>query len=158
MVRSHWTRKQRRAGAALDVELLADTTAATDDELTAAWRRSVLQVTLAALDEQQRSQPGNVFGTLLRLRIDHPDDDGEQLTARLAEATGRSFRAEAVRQQLRRARLRFAQLLVEEIARGLSEPTPERIEDELTETGLMEYVRDFLPPDWRTRGQLRGEA
>jgi RNA polymerase sigma factor (sigma-70 family) len=157
MVRSHWARKQRREGP-VDPTWLAATAAdvsPADIELTAAWRRSVLQVTLSALDQHQRSHAGNVFGTLLRLRIDHPDDDSEQLAARLSAVVGRPFRADAARQQLRRARLRFAQLLVEELARGLSDPTPARLEEELNETGLMEYVRDFLPPDWRTRGELR---
>jgi RNA polymerase sigma factor (sigma-70 family) len=156
MVRSHWSRSQRRAGC-VDPAQLADAAAEapSDAELTAAWRRSVLQVTLSALDEHERSHAGNVFGTLLRLRMEHPDDDSEQLAARLSEVVGRPVRADAARQQLRRARLRFAQLLVEELARGLDDPTPERLEDELNEIGLMEYVRDFLPPDWRTRGELR---
>ena len=90
---------------------------------------------------------------VLRLRIEHPEDDSEQLAARLMEAAGRPFRADALRQQFA-DRLRFAQLLVEEMACGLDDPTPERVEEDLCEVGLMEYVRDFLPPDWRSRGQL----
>ena len=46
-------------------------------------------------------------------------------------------------------------LLTEEIARCLDDPTPERVEEELAESGLLEYVRDFLSPAWRTRGELR---
>ena len=78
------------------------------------------------------------------LRADHPDDDSEQQAARLSQATGKTFRADAARQQLRRARARFAELLLEEIARTLDQPTPERVQEELIELGLMDYVRDFL--------------
>ena len=98
---------------------------------------------------------GNVSYTLLRLRARYPDDDTGQLAGRLAGAVGRDYQLAAVRQQLRRARLRFAQLLVEEVSRSLDEPTPDRVEQELVDTGLMEYIRDFLPSDWRETGQLR---
>jgi RNA polymerase sigma-70 factor (ECF subfamily) len=126
-----------------------------EEELDAAWRRSLLDMTLSALDEHQRTHSGNIFGTLMRLRIANPEDDAEQLAARLAEATGRTLRLDALRQQLRRARLRFGQLLLEELARSMNDPTPQRVEEELCETGLMEYVRDLLPADWRTRGMLQ---
>ena len=75
--------------------------------------------------------------------------------AKALQAAGKRFRADAVRQQLRRARLRFAELLVQEVARGIDDPTPARLEEELIDVGLMEYVRDFLPADWRTTGELR---
>src|SRR5215467_9141490 len=118
-----------------------------DDQLLATWRRSLLDMTWSALEEYQRAHKGSVSFTLLRLRADFPDDDSEQLAARLSDVLGRKVRADAVRQQLRRARLRFAQLLLEEVARGLDDPTPERVEEELVEIGLMDYVGDFLPPD-----------
>jgi len=159
MVRTSWSRKQRRAGVDLDVSQVPAAEGrqehGSDQEWNAGWQRSVLQVTWGALEAYERSHPGTVAWTLLRLRSEHPDDDSAQLAARLSQATGRTFRADAMRQQLRRARLRFAELLVEEIARGLDNPTPERVEDELIEVGLMEYVRGFLPPDWRSKGELR---
>jgi hypothetical protein len=49
--------------------------------------------------------------TLLRLRADHPDHTSDQLAARFSSATGQTVRADAVRQKLRRARLRFADLV-----------------------------------------------
>jgi DNA-directed RNA polymerase specialized sigma24 family protein len=158
LVRTYWSRKQRRAGKDVDVARLADAGAPdplSEAEWTARWQRSVLQLTWSALEAHQRAHPESIAWTLLRLRVDHPDDDSTRLAARLSEAVGRTVRPTALRQQLRRARLRFAQLLIEEIARGLDDPTPERVEEELGDIGLMEYVRDFLPPDWRQRGELR---
>jgi RNA polymerase sigma-70 factor (ECF subfamily) len=158
MVRTYWTRKHRRSGVNLDVEQIAQADEdddPADQEWIAAWRHSVLDKAWAALEHYQLSHKGSVSFTLLRLRVDHPDDDSERLAARLSEALGRKVRPEAARQQLHRARLRFAQLLLEEVARLLDNPTPERVEEELIEIGLIEYVRDFLPDDWRTRGELK---
>ncbi len=125
-----------------------------DDDWVAAWRRAVLEHAWSAMEEFERTHSGNLSHTVLRMRADHPEEDSDALATRLSEATRRRFRADAVRQQLRRARLRFAQLVVEEIAGSMDDPTPERVEEELLAVGLMEYVRDFLPPDWRTRGEL----
>ena len=55
---------------------------------------------------------------------------------------------------LRRARLRFAEALVDEVACGLADPTPARVAEELASLGLLEYVKDFLPEDWASKGQL----
>jgi hypothetical protein len=112
-------------------------------------------MTWRALESYQATTSGSVAYTLLRLRTDFPDDDSAALADRLTAASGKSFNAAGARQQLRRARLRFAQLLVEEIARGLPHPSPEAVEEELASLGLMEYVREFLPDDWREKGELR---
>jgi len=57
-------------------------------------------------------------------------------------------RADQARQQLRRARVRFAECLVAEVADGIEVPTIERIEDELSHLGLLDRIRDVLPSDW----------
>ena len=76
------------------------------------------------------------------------------LAARVSERTGQPLKADAFRKQLSRARRFFAGLLIDEVAQGLQERTPERVEEELVDLGLMPFVRDFLPPDWRSRGTL----
>ena len=111
-------------------------------------------MTWARLEAYKRTHPGSVAWTLLRLRTENPDYDSDQLANRLTQATGRPIRAEATRQQLRRARVRFAEHLLEELAWSLDDPTPANVEDELIELGLMDYVRGFLPTDWREKGAL----
>jgi len=159
MVRNFWSRQKRRKKRNIDVEDLATIEQRQDDLAESAWlstwQNSVLGLAWQTLQQYQNSIPGNVSYTLLRLRADHPDVDTVNLTERLAEATGRSHRPDAVRQKLRRARLRFAQLLIEEVAASIDDPSPERVEEELADIGLIEYVRDFLPADWRQIGQLR---
>jgi RNA polymerase sigma factor (sigma-70 family) len=157
MARTFWSKQQKRAGAPVDLNLLGDDsqTEETERDWQTTWQNAVLSMTWRSLEAYEQSQPGCVAHTVLRLRSDHPDDDSEQLAKRLSTAVGRLFAAAATRQQLRRARLRFAQLLVEEVARGLKDPSPDRVEEELRDLGLFPYVADFLTADWKSRGELR---
>ena len=157
MVRNHWKRDKRRCAVDVDVAEVAGDYEADDRRWLAEWRRSVLDLAWKDLDHEQQSKPGSVAYTLLRLRIDYPDDTSEQLAARLSKTIGQPVRADAVRQKLRRARLQFVDLLLTEVASGLGYPTPERIEDELTALGLMDLIRELLPPDWKSRGRPGGK-
>jgi DNA-directed RNA polymerase specialized sigma24 family protein len=149
LARTHWTRSRRRAGVPLEIDVPADEDTSADEEASAAWRQALLDMTWKALERYERQNAGSMSYTLLRLRADHPDDESEQLAARLSDKLGRSIRADAARQQLRRARVRFAQLLLEEVTRTLDEPTPERVEEELRDSGLWPYVDGLLPEDWQ---------
>lgn len=157
MVRNYWSRENRRAGIELDEQQFAASDDAQSDLWLQQWTSVLLETAWRALEDYQKRTPGSMAYTVLRLRADHADEDSEQLAQLLSRSLGRPLNAAAMRQQLRRARLRFAQLLVEETARGLTNPTPTAVEEELISLGLMEYVRDFLPDDWRTQGQLRAE-
>jgi RNA polymerase sigma factor (sigma-70 family) len=157
LVKSHLGKRQRRATADYDVEEAAgpnhdDADPAWDQN----WQAAVMDNTWAALLEYEKSVPGSVAYVVLKLRADNPDEDSAKLAARLSEATSRTFSAATARQQLHRARLRFAQLLLEEVSRGLADPSPDRVAQELADLGLLVYVREFLPEDWATTGQLRG--
>jgi hypothetical protein len=155
LVRNYWQRRRRQAGIELDVGEFPDRSPPEmEAEATATWRQAMLDLAWKALEEYERATPSSVAWTVLRLRAEYPSDDSESLASRLSERTGRSFRPDAVRQQLRRARLRFAEALLQEVARGLDEPTPLRVEEELIDVGLMEYVQDFLPADWRGRDRI----
>jgi RNA polymerase sigma-70 factor (ECF subfamily) len=152
MVRSHWSRKQRRSTIVLNEEQLPDSgnnIRSCKEVVLGSWRRGVLNQAMAALEAHERAHAGCVQATLLRLRMEHPEADSEELAARLAQSTGRYIRADCLRQQLHRARERFAQLLVNEVARSMVYPTAQQIEDELRQGGLMQYVCDYLPDDWR---------
>jgi RNA polymerase sigma-70 factor (ECF subfamily) len=155
MVHDHWARANRRP-AGVDPGALAGDDAGPDDPWLASWRQNVLDHAWAALREHERSNPGSSAFTVLRLRADHPDDSFEQLAARVGEKLGAPVRPDACRQVVRRARVRFAELLVEEVRAGLADPSPDRVAEELAAVGLLEYIRDFLPPDWSASGRLEG--
>ncbi len=111
------------------------------------WMRVVLERVWEALDHWERHTPGALDFTLLSLRKSHPDATIAELAAALREKTGREFSDAGLRQRLRRARCRFAQLLFDEVARGLDNPKPADVHDELAEVGLLHWVRDFLPAE-----------
>ncbi len=158
MIRNQWDKQKRRKTASADVDQMADDTdAKLDSAWLAAWQTNVLDHAWSALKDFERKNPGNPAHTLLKWRSDFPDESSDQLAARLSEKVGTPVRPDATRQILRRARLRFAELLVEEVARGLDDPTPQAIEEELAALGLLEHVRDFLPSDWKERGKLQAE-
>jgi RNA polymerase sigma-70 factor (ECF subfamily) len=109
------------------------------------WRRCLLDKVWRALERHEHSAPGNLGFTVLRLRVDRPDDDSTKLAHVVSQRIGRPLTPEAFRKQLSRARRLFAELLIQEVGSTLSEPTREAVADELAALGLMEYVREFLP-------------
>lgn len=149
MTRNHWAKQNRRRTAEFDVNLVGESD--DDPEWTAGWRQNALDLAWSALEQFERSQPASSAHTILRLRTQFPDATSDELAAKLASRTGQSVSAEAARQKLRRARVKFAELLIDEIADGLADTSPDRVEEELLSLELFEYVRDLLPPDWRQR-------
>jgi RNA polymerase sigma factor (sigma-70 family) len=145
MVRNFWSRQQRRRPAELDLDQVSDEPTGQVDPWLDGWRKNVLELTWSALENYEREHEGRIPYTILQLRSKFPTASSQQLADHLSQRLGRPVEAPAVRQQLRRARLRFADLLVREVAEGLDQPTPDRIQEELVNLGLFEYVKDLLP-------------
>ena len=146
---NHLQRKPaNRAGGAVPAALADPHNAelAAEQQWLAEWRGCLLDRALQGLDHHQRQVPGNLFHTVMRLVLDHPEEDSVALAARAGTLVGRPVEAGAFRKQLSRARRRFAELLQEEVRQTLEQPTPERVREELAELGLLSYLRDFLPP------------
>lgn len=149
MVRTYWQQQKRREHANFDLSLLQDEDPSLDDETWVGnWRKAVLEIAWSSLETYQRNHPGSSAYTVLRMRADHPDMNSQELAERLSQKLGREIRPDALRQQLRRARTRFAEFVVEEIGQGLTEPTPDRIQQELICLGMYEHIKDVLPADW----------
>ncbi len=151
---THFRRRSRRPTEAADLDHYPapDTERAAEQEWLAGWRNCLLQRAWEHLERHEREAPDGLAYTVLRLAVDHPEEDSTALAARAAAASGRALRAEAFRKQLSRARRHFAQYLVQAVRQTLESPRVEDILEELTVLGLMEYVRDFLPDSLRGRG------
>lgn len=155
MVHNHWAKANRRKTADADLTLVGREDA-DDPAWTAEWQANVLDHAWAALKEFERKNPASPAHTLLKLRTEFPDATSDELAAKLAAKTKAAVKADACRQMLRRARLRFAEALVTEVGVGLADPTPARVAEELAALGLLDHVKDFLPADWATTGTLAG--
>lgn len=65
-------------------------------------------------------------------------------TIGLAQTLSLATMVTAFRKQLSRARVAFAQTLIEEVEQTIESPPPEAVMEELAEVGLLEYVRHYL--------------
>jgi RNA polymerase sigma-70 factor (ECF subfamily) len=110
-----------------------------DQEFNESWRQELLARTWSALAEAQTN-----YHEVLRFRAEHPKMRSHEMAEQLTRRLGRPFSPEGVRQTLRRARDRFAELLIDEVAQSLDQPTPEQVEQELAELRLLDYCRPIL--------------
>jgi hypothetical protein len=106
------------------------------------WREELLAQVWAALAEVER-QSGQPYHAVLRGKVEGLRS--ARLAARLSAGRGKPFTEDGVRQVLRRARKKFAELLVQEVARSLQTSDSEALERELLELGLLDYCKSALP-------------
>ena len=156
MVKDAWAKENRRAARSLpdDAAEAAGEDGATGgpgDLWGEGWRTRVLDLAWSELKDHERQNPASRAYRVMKLRTDDPDATAEDLAERLSREVGEPVRADRFRQLLRRARVRFAEALVEEVRDGLAEPTPERVEDELIALGLHSQVSGLLPDGWAGR-------
>jgi RNA polymerase sigma-70 factor (ECF subfamily) len=120
-----------------------------DGSWVATWRQCALERVWDALELHQRQHPDNFAHTVLKTYVEHHEtEDSEQLAARAGTLLRKPLRPDAYRKQLSRARRLFAKLLVQEIVQTLEEPTPDRVEAELIDVGLLADVQRFVPEGW----------
>jgi RNA polymerase sigma-70 factor (ECF subfamily) len=141
MIRNHWEKSNRRRANDAGLEHLIDISDQEQDaDWTAAWQKSVLDQTWARMLAQDDGQPSPGY-QLLKLRVEFPEASSEDLAAMLSKQTGSPVKADSCRQILRRARIRFAENLLDEIRAGLDDESDERVQEELAGLGLLTWVR-----------------
>jgi RNA polymerase sigma-70 factor (ECF subfamily) len=87
-----------------------------------------------------------IYYAVLRFRAVHPELHAPQLASELSGQLGKTFSTAGMRQTLHRARERFAQLLIDEVAQSLEPPSMEQIAEELRELNLFAYCQPVLEP------------
>jgi RNA polymerase sigma-70 factor (ECF subfamily) len=115
------------------------------------WRDELLARTWTELANADRSN-GQCFHAVLRFRADHPELRSHEMAEQLSQILGKPLTAAGVRKTLERARDRFADLLLDEIADAISDPTPAKLEEELIDLNLLDHCRPAL--DRRCGGSL----
>lgn len=114
-----------------------------DSTFQVSWRHELLARCWQKLAEDER-RSGKPYHTVLRYRVDHPDERSPELAAGLSEVLGKPINAGAVRVALHRAREEFAELLLDEVVNSLATDSIDDAEEELVELDLLEYCRPAL--------------
>jgi RNA polymerase sigma-70 factor (ECF subfamily) len=107
------------------------------------WRDELLARAWAALERHEKDT-GQPYYSVLRFRADHPDDRSAEMAEKYSAQVGRAVNAPAFRKALDRARDKFGDLLLDEIAEAIDDPGREALAAELGELGLLEYCRSAL--------------
>lgn len=110
-----------------------------EEDFVGNWRQAVLDQTWKALAEANPA-----FHAVLLLRIENPDMPSPEMAARLSEQLGKPVTPENVRKSLQRAHAKFAELMLDQVAESLGEPTDDDLEAELQALDLLRYCRSTL--------------
>jgi RNA polymerase sigma-70 factor (ECF subfamily) len=125
-----------------DNPALADLSAPEEDpdrEFEESWRDELLARAWEALADDQPT-----FYSVLRFRAAHPKMPSGEMAEALSRQLNRPLTAEAVRQTLKRARERYSDLLLQEVAGSLESPGVDQIEEELRDLELLTYCQEAL--------------
>jgi len=114
-----------------------------DAQFLTAWQAELMSRTWEGLTLLERTS-GQPLHAILRYRTDHTNARSEQMAKYFSVHLGKSVDANWVRKRLCVAREKFTDLLLEELARSLEQPSLEELEDELTELELLDYCKGAL--------------
>lgn len=107
------------------------------------WTSCLIDRAWQKLEHHQYTQKGSLQHSVLRFAVDNPSLDSKQAAAKFAESQHVSVTPEAYRQQLSRARRKFAQLLTEEVRQTLEAPSAAELEEEIATLGLQSYTQRY---------------
>jgi RNA polymerase sigma-70 factor (ECF subfamily) len=116
-----------------------------DQAFLAGWRAALLDRAWEGLAAAQDPE-GPPFYTVLRFRTEHAGLTSAELAGHLTAqlSPDEPFTEAGLRKLLQRARERFADILVEEVARSLQCPSADVLEQELIDLGFHAYCRRAL--------------
>jgi RNA polymerase sigma-70 factor (ECF subfamily) len=160
MVVDYHRRRQRRNRH--EVHVQEDLPAVANDvdteavDFSVSWREELLARAWEQLREVE-SREGRPYYTVLRCRVEQPDTKSQELAALLSERLGKPLTAGNVRVLVHRARDRFAEFLLAEVAGSVDAESLDHLEQELIELRLHDYCREPLDR-MRARRESTGEA
>ena len=103
------------------------------------WREELLARTWKALAV---AQP--MYHAVLLFHVENPEANSPQVAERVGAQLGTPLKPDRVRKAIQRSHARFAELLVDEVAASLENPSPEELAEELRELDLLKYCRSAL--------------
>lgn len=146
LIRGYHRQRQRHQGGidVADAEPEAAGPAPGDDQaFVQGWRDEMLARSWAALLEYE-TETGRLYHTMLKYRASNPDTRAAEMAEIFTRKLGKTFTQANVRQLIHRAREKFGDLLIDEVAQSLQSADLELIEQELIDLGLHSYCGDAL--------------
>lgn len=152
----YWRKQTKSSTTQSELETVICEQPGPSDEIDRTW---IMQWRECLLDRTWRTykhlqDTGKIhagFYTILRLAVDNPGLSSTGLASRAEVELKKTIRPDTYRQLLRRARRRFAEILRDEVASTLEDPSPEALVDEFVDLGILDYMRDFIHPDFRDK-------
>jgi RNA polymerase sigma-70 factor (ECF subfamily) len=137
MINDH-RRYRQRSPRPLQDDVPAPTPPPRDDEedFMQSWRTEMLNHAWAKLETENATQHA-----VLAYHVQHPDSTASELSQAISTSLGKSLKPSNVRVTLHRARERFAEALLEEVAQTLDCPTREELAEELRALDLLKLCR-----------------
>lgn len=96
MVRSSWQKSNKRKTVDAELDLIGSDESEQDEQWTAQWRNSVLDNTWNRLMNEEGGKPSSGFHAL-KLRVEFPDANSEELADMLGRKVGTSIRPDNLR-------------------------------------------------------------
>lgn len=140
LVADHYRKRSNRPSKGLEELPEPAAPEASTAEFDRQWREEVLEKVWELLQGWEQNT-GQLFYTVLRTRAEAPELRSPALAQTLSAKLGKPLTADGVRQTLHRARLKFAELLREEVGRTLHTTDAAAIEEELRDLGLWAYCQ-----------------
>jgi RNA polymerase sigma-70 factor (ECF subfamily) len=125
-----------------------------DLEFLQTWREELLARTWEALEASQK-RTGQPYYTVLHYRSEHPKTSSAEMAKQLSKQLklSESYTDAGIRKILQRAREKFADLLVDEVAQSLQPSTLDQVAEELADLSLLPYCQTAL--ERRRQGSKR---
>jgi RNA polymerase sigma factor (sigma-70 family) len=119
------------------------TLAESDQVFLNCWRDELLAHGWEVLAKAE-AEGGQPYFTVLRHRSEHPGLTSAAMAEHLSDRLGKPITSGSARQLLHRAREKFAESLMLQVANSLRDPDDDQLEQELIELGLFEYCRSAI--------------
>jgi RNA polymerase sigma-70 factor (ECF subfamily) len=124
-----------------------------ENEFVNRWREELLERVWESLEAFEK-QAGVLYYTVLRWRAENTVAQASELAELLSRQMKKPFTDAGIRQTLHRARERFADMLLDEVARSLETTCPEKVEQELMDLNLLGYCGPALDR-WKTKHAMQ---
>ena len=138
-----YRRKQARSRERVSNSNESDVAEQPDTNFSQPWREELLTLAWVQLEELEQ-ETGSPWYTVLRAKIDHPELKTPELAALATSKIGKAISESNYRVLVHRAREKYSDLLLEQVAHTLESSDPRLLEEELAELELLQFCPNAI--------------